>query len=1059
VEGVLGRGGMGVVYRARQLALNRPVALKMILTGAHAAPHDLARFLGEAEAAARLQHPNIVQVHEVGRHEGRPYFTAELVEGGTLAQYIGHRPQSPRWAAALAETLARAVHYAHGRGIVHRDLKPANVLLTPHGIPKVTDFGLAKRLEGSEGLTRSGDLLGTPSYMAPEQALGSGPKVGPATDIYALGAVLYQMLTGRPPFQAETPLDTVLQVLGGEAVPVRRLQPKVPRDLETICHKCLHKEPRKRYASAEALADELHRFLGSEPVHARPVGTVEWVVKWVRRRPALAALVATVVLGTLLLAIAAIHFTAAVAAERDQANRLRDLADRRARAEQSERHRAETAERAARRQAADSTLERAQILCQQGELARGLLWMVEGLRMARQAADADLEDALRWNLGAWAREVHPLEQVLPHSGPVHALTFDPAGTTLATGGARGKVHLWDPLTGQPHGRLLDHPAAVNALAFHPAGDRLLTGCDDGVARVWQLGTGKALLPQFVHFRPARFPNPSWPFRTGVLAVSWSPNGKVIATAGRDGTARLWDAATGASLSEPLQHEAAEVTCLGFSPDGASLWTGSGDWRLRRWGVPDGRLLSSSAKVGFCFALAVHPRHEEVATGHLHDSQILRWDAATGNMRPGVLRHMEIVRALAYSPDGRLLLSGSDDHTARLWDTASGAPVGSTLRHPGRVHGVAFHPGGRRVATCGEDGSVRVWGLAPGSLRHTLRHPDWPQAVAFSPDGRRILTTTFGGAARQAFLWDVDSGAHAEPELLLPEGFPWYLTGAGFANGGRILVATDNQGGLHRWDARTGKRLPSQNTGQEQNWKLAVSPDGRLALCGAIEQKGNRLTHCAVVWDLSNGRPACPPLAHRDSVFGIGVSPDGKLAVTGSLDRTTRLWRLADGQPLGPPVRHGNGITAVAFRPDGKAVLTGGRDRFVRLWEVPGWKAVGLPLEHNGEVSCVLFSRDARLILTGAFDQLVRLWHPATQRPVGPVLRHDGQVMALACHPDGRRVASAARDRTARVWELPRPLIGTVEQVARRIERLTGMRREGEGAVRPLTPAEWAPPRR
>jgi tetratricopeptide (TPR) repeat protein len=301
VLGELGRGGMGVVYRARQVAAGRVVALKMILGGSHAGEGELLRFRTEAEAIARLQHPHIVQVYEVGQHQGLPFFSLEYCGGGTLDKKLAGTPLPPGEAARLVETLARAVQAAHDRQVIHRDLKPANVLLTEDGTPKVTDFGLAKKLDKA-GQTQSGSILGTPSYMAPEQAGGRRQDVGPAADVYALGAILYECLTGRPPFKAATPLDTVLQVLSEEPVPPRRLQGKTPRDLETITLKCLQKDPRKRYASARELAEDLRRFTAGEPIRARPAAWWERGAKWVRRRPAVAGLLAACAAAVLTLA-------------------------------------------------------------------------------------------------------------------------------------------------------------------------------------------------------------------------------------------------------------------------------------------------------------------------------------------------------------------------------------------------------------------------------------------------------------------------------------------------------------------------------------------------------------------------------------------------------------------------------------------------------------------------------------------------------------------------------------------------------------------------------------
>ena len=296
LEALLSRGGMGVVYKARHRSLNRPVALKMLIAGAYAGPPERARFQREAEAVASLRHANIVAVYDVGDHEGCPYFTMELLEGGSLAQALAGTPQPARQVTALLITLAEAVQVAHRAGIVHRDLKPANILLTAEGTPKVADFGLARHFEGEAALTLSGTRMGTPSYMAPEQVVGKAGMIGPATDIYALGALLYEMLTGRPPFRGETAAETERQVIHEDPVSPSRLNTKVPRDLETICLKCLSKEPQRRYASALALADELRRFGEGRPIAARPVARPERVLRWLRRNPLATALIVTAAL-------------------------------------------------------------------------------------------------------------------------------------------------------------------------------------------------------------------------------------------------------------------------------------------------------------------------------------------------------------------------------------------------------------------------------------------------------------------------------------------------------------------------------------------------------------------------------------------------------------------------------------------------------------------------------------------------------------------------------------------------------------------------------------------
>ncbi len=551
VLGTLGRGGMGVVYKARQVRLSRDVALKMVLAGAHATPEDRARFLAEAEAAAALSHPGVVQVYECGVHAGQPYLAMEYCHGGSLADRLRDTPLPPREAAALLAAVADAVQAAHDRGIVHRDLKPANVLLAAGGTPKVSDFGLAKRVEGGAGLTATGAVLGTPSYMAPEQA-GGAKAVGPAADVYALGAVLYECLTGRPPFKAATAVETVLQALHQEPAAVRSLNPQVPADLETICHKCLQKEPHRRYASAAALADDLRRWLDGRPVAARPVGAGERLWRWGRRNPALAAalgaLAVALLLGTAVSTALSIWALRSAGIAQGEARRAdaaaaqeKERADAEAKAKDAERVAKRQAQRLLGLMAVDQGLREAD----EGRLPLALLWMAQPL-----LADADNLD------GREMAQVH-LANYRRH--------FQPRPPALA--------------------QFRFHPGAVTDGTFSPDGFRVVRA-KDSEARVWDAATGQPLSRPFTH-------------RDSVWFATFSPDGRRVLTDSGDGTARVWDVTTGRPLSPPLPHEVYErktAEPITFSPDGSRVLT-YGRSEARVWDVsPDGRPIDDLTKL-------------------------------------------------------------------------------------------------------------------------------------------------------------------------------------------------------------------------------------------------------------------------------------------------------------------------------------------------------------------------------------------------------------------------------------------------------------------------------
>ncbi len=505
VEGELGRGGMGVVYRARQPRLNRTVALKMILSDEHASDDERRRFLREAEALAGLRHENVVQVHEAGLHEGRPFYSMEYVEGGGLDKHLAGTPLSAHEAAGLVGVVARAVQAAHEAGIVHRDLKPANVLLAPRGrlvpgegrlplsafTPKVTDFGLARRT-GEAGQTQEGAIVGTPSYMAPEQAAGKGREVDARADVYALGAILYECLTGRPPFRAATGMDTLMQVIGEEAVPPSRLNRAVPRDLETVCLKCLEKDPGRRYPTAEALAEELGRFLRGEPVVARPVGRLGRGWRWCRRNPVTAGLLAGIAL--LLVTVAGVSTVLGQRASQKAEEAERE-AGRAVRAEEGERAKARDEEK--QRKPAERERDRAEQLLYAGRLSLIQSYWQEGhVEAARNLLDETQQHRDTWEHRYLYTMVNHRGQrtFLGHTSAVASVCFSPDGRRLASGGGAFnkpcEVRVWDAATGQDLLSLKGHTAAVRSVAFSPDSRRIVSRDQSGKQITWDLATGR-----------------------------------------------------------------------------------------------------------------------------------------------------------------------------------------------------------------------------------------------------------------------------------------------------------------------------------------------------------------------------------------------------------------------------------------------------------------------------------------------------------------------------------------------------------------------------------------
>jgi WD40 repeat protein len=989
IQGELGRGGMGVVYKARHLQLQRVVALKMILAGVHASLKELSRFRAEAEAIARLQHPNIVQIFEIGEEDGLPFFSLEFVEGGSLAAKARAGPLPPTEAARTVEALGRAMDYAHQQGILHRDLKPANVLLTGAGDPKITDFGLAKFLDAEKGQTRTGAVAGTPSYMAPEQASGKMKLTGPAADIYSLGAILYALLTGRAPFHADTTMSTLQQVIKDEPVPPTRLQSKVPRDLETICLKCLQKDPQRRYATALELAEDLHRFQTNEPIRARPVGRLEKSWKWARRRPALAALLAVSACAILLLLGAGWWHSATLATYNERleeevikTDEQRQIAVKLQGVAENQRGRAEEREQGARRYWYVSDLNLAQQAWEQANSGR-LLQLLNRQKPAE--GQADLRGFEWYHL--W-RLCHSERLVVVDPDIVWAVAFAPDGGILATANARGAVRLWDVARGQALGTLEAGSDQLTGLAFSPDGKTLATSCVNGVLDLWEVAT---------RTQQKRLT------RTGaLLTVAYSPDGKMLATGGNDGMVALWDATTGKDLAI-LKGHTGHVTALAFSSDSATLVSGSWDKNLIVWDVATRKQrLTLRGHADFVLAVAIDPQGQLIASG-CQDGAIKLWDAATGQLRKTFAAHTEAVTGLAFAPDSSHLASGSRDSTARLWNPAADLPLATWKGHTGMILSLAFSPKNHLLATGSVDHTVRVWDVThPPELPLIKDHLEAVWSVAFHPRGEMLATASPDGKVLlRRFAGD---------KPLLPLiGHKGPVCRVLFSPDGKTLATGGTDHTIKLWDPGTGQLqatlqghrglVNALSFSQDGSQLLSGGPDGTLRLWSVAEKKESGIFHV------------------RDAgIVGAALSPDGQTIACGLGDGAVQLLEVATQKLQARLVGHTAGVSALAFFADGRLLASGSDDQTLRLWDVAKASEVAVLQGHADAVRGLEFMPDGKSLASSSFDGSVKLWDLATLQE-RQTLRGPGQpVWSIAAAPTGRFLAAGLGDGSLKLWE-------------------------------------------
>jgi len=1061
---VLGRGGMGVVYRARQLGLNRLVALKMIVGGGQANAADLARFRAEAEALAVLKHPNIVQVYDIGEMNGQPFFSMELVTGGTLAQLLEAGPLPARAAAELIATLAAAVHGAHQHGIIHRDLKPSNVLLQiadcrlqidkqllpdsksaianpQSAIPKIADFGLARRLDTESGQTLSGTILGTPSYLAPEMASGMRHLGGTLSDVYALGAILYECLTGRPPFRGETVADTILLLRETEPASPRRLQPGLDRELETICLKCLRKNPTERYGGAQALADDLGRYLRGEPVQARPASTAERLRKWARRRPALAALVLLILMvvglggpGITILWL--------------QADSARHQAE-------AEREKTEALLYASRINLADHAYQ-----------AYDLPATIELLEKCRPRPGRP--DLRGWEWNYLNRLCHvDLFPGMSHAEGrdswnwVHALAFRPDGRQLVSAGGwpegnigsriwpalkdPGDCKVWNVPSGQCLATLRGHAGAVWAVAASADGKSLASGSADGSVCLWE-GDGHVrkmiLPPQTESVRQLVFSRPS------PLSPRPSPDDLLLVRYAK--SVVVWDVAAAATtFRRPVgPHE----FVLGLSANQQALLvlnnlTGT----IKVLDLRSGReieQLSVPPKIISEGVYICDGRLLTVADGN----KIQIWDLNAKVIRQRLAGHANSVTCLAFGPKGTLA-SGGDDQVVRLWDTRSGKELAVYRGHEYGITALAFSPDGRRLASGGKDEAVKLWDL--GRQAHGIgfevtakpRLGEFLANLAFAGDDPRLLVVH----QENDFIlgaYDTAGGKLLSRHTLSVKCPPQPYREFIFSGDGRYLTGLDTVGheSLITWDAlgrelsRSSLQGPatafalSHDGGQLAHTAFLPAPagmnDGRMdvpvrspapALVLSETATGKEVHHLTLP---SNYRPTLLAFSRDGRFLAMAGRPANADAPQPPPEAAVFLWDSTVPDKLKPLAgKEVERTSALAFHPGSRRLAVATFDQTIRLWDLDSGTLCYEPLRTSMPLTGLTFSPDGRRLAGTGPDSLVRLWDADTGNDLlilrgfePPGTGHYGFTARVAFSPDGNRLAANSWFGTVNVWD-------------------------------------------